>query len=183
MDRSLIISETATLFAHIAAPCQVARLGVEAVVQRADDVLTLQYTATGDAVALAVPVPVSAQRRDELWRHTCAELFVAVPGDTAYCEFNFSPSGAWAAYRFEGYRAGMQPLLCVPPAIEVWHDVNTLRMSVQCFLPMPWSSAAVLQMGLTMVLEDQHGQCSYWALNHSGDKPDFHRRDSFVWEL
>ena len=27
---------------------------------------------------------------------------------TAYREFNFSPSGAWAAYEFDDYRAGMR---------------------------------------------------------------------------
>ena len=50
------------------------------------------------------------QRTDGLWRHTCFEAFICRRATGEYWEYNFSPSGAWAAYQFSGYRAGMQPL-------------------------------------------------------------------------
>ena len=49
-------------------------------------------------------------RTDGLWRHTCFEAFIAAAVRPEYWEYNLSPSGAWAAYHFTGYRAGMEPL-------------------------------------------------------------------------
>jgi hypothetical protein len=42
---------------------------------------------------------------------------------------------------------------------------------------------AALELSLTAVLEQRHGDCSYWALQHTGSEPDFHRRDSFIAAL
>jgi hypothetical protein len=47
------------------------------------------------------------RRADELWRHTCCELFLAERGRAGYHEFNFAPSTEWAIYRFQAYREGM----------------------------------------------------------------------------
>ena len=55
-----------------------------------------------------------------LWRHTCFEAFIKAPGRTSYHEFNFAPSGQWAAYRFDAYREGMMPAdLGASPEIAV----------------------------------------------------------------
>jgi hypothetical protein len=66
--------------------------------------------------ALALPAAVMPSRADGLWQRTCFELFLRDPDTGGYLEFNFSPSGEWAAYRFDGYRAGMRPL----PLAEPW---------------------------------------------------------------
>ena len=61
-----------------------------------------------------------AGRTDELWRHTCFEVFVGLPESEAYCELNFSPSGEWAMYGFVGYRRGMTPIeVRRPPRVAV----------------------------------------------------------------
>lgn len=67
--------------------------------------------------ALRVPEPAPPDRTDGLWHHTCFELFMRDPSDGAYLEFNFSPSGQWAAYQFDGYRAGMRELTVPRPSI------------------------------------------------------------------
>lgn len=157
-------------------------LTVEAKTARNAGGLTLQYQIFGNA-ELLVPALAKSQRRDELWRHTCAELFVAVPGQDAYVEFNFSPSGEWAVYQFDSYRTGMRPIECVPPIIDTWHDINELRMTVRCHLPASLATAASLQLGMTMVVEDREHGISYWALKHPDGKPDFHHREGFVVEL
>ena len=36
-----------------------------------------------------------------------SKLFVSRGGQKSYREYNFSPSGDWAAYEFAGYREGM----------------------------------------------------------------------------
>jgi hypothetical protein len=46
-------------------------------------------------------------RRDQLWRTTCFEAFLRASGEDGYQEWNFAPSGDWAAYDFAGYREGM----------------------------------------------------------------------------
>ena len=51
--------------------------------------------------------PANRARADELWQTTCFEAFLEPRAATAYREFNFSPSGDWAAYDFDGYREGM----------------------------------------------------------------------------
>lgn len=54
--------------------------------------------------ALRLPEAAMPARADGLWRKTCFEVFLRRPGETAYQEFNFSPSGEWAAYSFDDYR-------------------------------------------------------------------------------
>ncbi len=69
--------------------------------------LVLQYRTTGIPKFPPLP-PVEAMtesmRGDELWRHTCFEVFIRPLAGEAYYEFNFSPDLQWAAYRFDGYR-------------------------------------------------------------------------------
>lgn len=77
----------------------------------------LDFIVAAPPAALRLPSPVAPARIDGLWRTTCFELFVANRDGARYREFNFSPSGAWAAYAFDGYRAGMQPLATAPPRI------------------------------------------------------------------
>lgn len=116
-----------------------------------------------------------------LWRQTCCEAFVAPAGAAGYFEFNFTPSGAWAAYRFDARRQGMRPLdLPQPPQITTSRDDRRLEVTVQ--LPLPFASAA-WRLGLAAVVEEQVGTLSYWALAHSGPQPDFHDPAAFLLEI
>lgn len=67
--------------------------------------------------ALVLPEPLTPSRADGLWETTCFELFLRRPGSAAYMEFNFSPSGRWAAWAFDGYREGRRDLEIVPPTV------------------------------------------------------------------
>lgn len=67
--------------------------------------------------ALLLPPPETPRRMDGLWEHTCFELFLMDAGSGRYLEFHFAPSGLWAAYRFDGYRAGRRDLEVAPPRI------------------------------------------------------------------
>lgn len=68
-----------------------------------DGGLVFSYRLQGDMARLRIPAGV-AGRGDRLWEQTCFEAFIAPRGATAYVEFNFSPSGQWAAYAFSDYR-------------------------------------------------------------------------------
>ena len=64
-------------------------------------VLVCDYALHADMERVRLPPTAAGERRDGLWRHTCFEAFVTAPGVSGYYEFNFSPGGDWAAYRFE----------------------------------------------------------------------------------
>ena len=103
-------------------------------------------------------------------------------GYPAYHEFNFAPSGEWAAYAFSGYRNG-GPLANeeMRPHIEVrssrsWLELESLVRLDSLSAVHP---RATLRVGLSAVIEDN--DClSYWALRHPADKPDFHDADGFT---
>ena len=145
--------------------------------------LEISYQLLGEISSIIVPDPSEASRRDELWRHTCAEMFIGVPDSEAYFEFNFSPSGQWAVYVFNSYRQGMRAADCIAPNILTIRAADQLLMNVRVSLPVQLESADQLQTGMSMVIEDRAGQCSYWALQHDAAGPDFHSRDAFVLSL
>ncbi len=146
-------------------------------------VLTLTYVVDGIIDRLRVPTGRSARRAVGLWQHTCFEAFVAVKVGPAYYEFNFSPSGAWAAYSFRGYRDGTAlENDNLDPRIVVRRQANRLELDAEIRLKhLPAArERATLRLGLAAVIEDTEGGISYWALMHPPGKPDFHYPDSFL---
>jgi hypothetical protein len=139
--------------------------------------LNLHYLVTGRPHLLLIPEVKQQVRADGLWQHTCLEAFVRLPTG-AYLEFNFSPSGEWAVYRFEGYREGMEGVEASPAATC---EITEHRVVVNAYIDLP--KARPLMLALSAVMEETNGCKSYWALAHPGDKPDFHHPDSFVCEL
>jgi hypothetical protein len=120
------------------------------------------------------------RRTDELWKSTCFEAFVQAEGDDAYREFNFAPSGDWAAYDFTGRRTGMaEAPLGNPPYIRIEDNLTwwTLGATFAVEAGRKW------RMGLSAVIEEQTGTKSYWALAHGGDRPDFHDPACFTARL
>lgn len=148
--------------------------------------LALHYQLTADLERLQLPETRSAQRTDGLWRHCCFEAFIGVVGAKDYWEYNFSPSGAWAAYHFTDYREGMEPLMNgAPPELRREDDGKQLRLEAS--VDLSWltrgPSAVRCKLGLAAVIEDRAHVLSYWALKHPGPKPDFHHADGFAIEL
>jgi hypothetical protein len=145
--------------------------------------LLLRYRLQGDVESLAVPQPATAGPADGLWQHTCFEAFVGHQQGSAYREFNFSPSGQWAAYRFcdervRDHQPGADHAVFVP-TLSVGRSPDTLV--VEAWLPTPLLPCAVpgeaLCFGLSAVIETRERQFSYWALRHPRDKPDFHHAE------
>lgn len=140
----------------------------------------ISFEIDADPRELSWPEPAAPAFRDGLWRHSCLELFAAGSGQ-AYREFNFSPSGEFAMYEFDAYRAGMRPLGLGTPGIL--RDAGTAPLGIEVQMPADWLGATPLEpraIGLTAVLESSQGGHSYWALRHPGDRPDFHHRDGFI---
>jgi hypothetical protein len=151
--------------------------------------LCFSYQLRGDMIRLLIPAAEAHSRGEALWEHTCFEAFVAVAGAPAYLEFNFSPSGQWAAYRFADYRQP-EPGPVIAPAPRISAQLSAGRLELQATLPgaalPPAMLGAPLQIGLSAVIENTdtvEGNRSYWALHHPAARPDFHQRQGFILEL
>lgn len=142
--------------------------------------LLLQYRLDADLRGLRLPARAEPGPRDGLWQHTCFELFVGLQGDPAYREFNFSPSGQWAAYHFSQPRErDLATEAPVEPELNLQTHPDGLSLGV--WLPrsaLP-ASDATWELGLSAVIESTDGMLSYWALHHPGECPDFHHRDGW----
>jgi hypothetical protein len=121
-------------------------------------------------------------RADGLWQHSCFEAFVGSDAGDSYHEFNFAPSGAWAAYRFASRREGRQSPALPAPRTEFRRTADVFELNAAIALAgIPdLAQATVLQAGLAAVIEDLDGALSYWALAHRAAQPDFHDSGTFV---
>jgi hypothetical protein len=152
----------------------------------APNLLTIGYVAEGELARLKIPAQISPRRADRLWEHTCFEAFLRIDEDPSYYEFNFSPSGEWAAYSFLGYRDG-EPIddVGVSGEIVVRRSANRIELDAVVHLDrLPAIRLrSTLRLGLSAVIENNDGTLSYWALKHPVAKPDFHHPDSFALEM
>ncbi len=149
-------------------------------------------------------------RGDELWRHTCFEAFVRVGGEENYLEYNVSPTGHWAAYRFDRYREGMAPATeiqctrletdrrtepldperrarlkeCGMDTLERFEPAfYSLKTELTFSNAMGLAVAQPWNLGLSVIVEERNGRMSYWALAHPPGKPDFHDPACFALQL
>ena len=168
-------------------PSEVATLieRLEATVQRTGARLSLRYVLSGNVAGILVPPPAPPSRVTGLWHHTCFELFIRPLEGPAYYEFNFAPSGEWAAFRLARYRQGMADADIAPPEIrtrlgdgklEVRVDLDLSRL-VELAPADPWRA------GLSAIIEDRSHKRSFWALTHPPGDPDFHDPACFAAEL
>jgi hypothetical protein len=152
-----------------------------------DHVSSLGATATtniwfgvgASAERFVVPESEDPARKDELWRTTCFEAFLRGEGD-AYREWNFAPSGDWAAYDFASYRESAREPEVAAPYIRMEDNMTwwTLGATIATDAEQAW------HLGLSAVLEEKDGIKSYWALAHPKlEKPDFHLADCFTAKL
>lgn len=124
-------------------------------------------------------------RRDELWRHTCLELFVRAGDSPAYLELNFAPDGDWAAYGFEGYRAGQRHIDVSDYLIQLRPHAEDLQVHVSLLVPLMAATPRIgtWHLGVAAVIEADDGTLSYWALHHPQPQPDFHDPAGFSCAL
>ena len=146
--------------------------------------LQITYALEGALAELRIPAPLPPRQAAELWQHTCFEIFIAERGMPTYHEFNLSPSGEWAVYAFSGYRRAMA--LAAPvesPRISVRRTGERLELDAALRLDALVPVNAPLVAGIAAVVEDASGALSYWALSHAAGKPDFHRAETFTFEI
>ncbi len=196
-----------TLIPHSQTPCpEVSAISVN--LTRDERRFELNWRIEGDIAALVIPAAATPKHTDGLWQHLCVELFVMDADGPGYTEYNFSPSGQWAAYRFDDYRAGMREW-AVANAPEIVTNESARALFVKVELPGFYSSLQTSSLraergnpdnlphrgllrrftprnddsqlfALSAVIETKNGTKSYWALAHPPGKPDFHHADCFI---
>jgi len=143
-------------------------------------ILNLWFGVGAPLSRFVMPSSDEPGRRDELWRTTCFEAFLRADGDEAYREWNFAPSGDWAAYDFPARREHRsEGAVDNPPYIRIEDNLTwfVLGATVALEAGREWA------LGLSAVLEEQDGTKSYWALAHGADQPDFHDPACFTARL
>jgi hypothetical protein len=183
-QKAAFMSHVASLVIHPATPCKAVRR-IAASIRRDAGGLRISYRVEGDIESLRLPPPGGPVRTDLLWQHSCFEAFLRADGNDSYHEFNFAPSGAWAAYRFAERRRGGSAPDVAEPSIECRRDGESFVMTVALALDaLPELAARVaLHAGLAAVIEDARGVLSYWALAHGATQPDFHDPATFRLRL
>ena len=146
--------------------------------------LSVVFTAEGAIAGVRVPPLAPPRRADGLWRHTCFDAFVGRANSPAYFEFNFAPSGEWAAYAFRDYRDRDAFEFHLEPGITA--RVADDRLQLDALVPLDACSFApgeALRIGLSAVIEEQSGSLTYWAVRHPTGRPDFHQPEGFALQL
>jgi len=147
--------------------------------------LTILYELSGPLKDLIIP-PLSDEpaRMERLWEETCFEFFLKEKDSDIYWEFNLSPSGDWNIYRFKTYRQGMheeQAFNSLAFSVQTYSDILRLELEFDLEKIIPQDQA--INVAVCVVTKAVNSAMGYWALVHTGLKPDFHRQDSFTIEV
>jgi hypothetical protein len=178
-ESSATVAPHHALRCHPASPSAVVRAIEAGATVTTNGALALSYRLFGDLGEIRIPAPVAPAAADDLWQHTCLEAFIAAEDDMGYREFNFSPAGLWANYRFTACR--QRDIDFVPPSaprVSFQRHADGFRLAV-LLGPELLPASGNLDIGLTAVIEARDGSKSYWALCHCAAQPDFHLRQSF----
>jgi hypothetical protein len=134
-----------------------------------------------DTIVIPPFDPSTTKRTDNLWEHTCFEIFIGQKERQSYLEFNLSPSGNWNVYSFKGYRKGMiteQTITSLPFDVRIIPE-RGLALTVEIDNGLAQITADTL-IGISAVIEHSSGINSYWATKHPKPTPDFHAKEGWV---
>jgi hypothetical protein len=177
-----LIAQQRALACHPETPSSWVRTIQARLSQVHDGGIAITYSLDGQISRLSLPAKSAPSRVDGLWQHTCFEAFVSVEGAPEYREFNFAPSGQWAAYAFQRYRDGGPLPRASDPQITIRTSESSFELDAlirrESLPPLPGN--ARLLLALSAVIEEKDGVMSYWALKHPPGPPDFHDASAFV---
>ncbi|MEW6715178.1 MAG: DOMON-like domain-containing protein [Nitrospirota bacterium] len=158
---------------------------IKSSIGRLSNRLTISYSLTGALSDLIIPPPAEMpERRNNIWEETCFEFFLGLMDNDCYWEFNFSPSGHWNVYRFKAYREDKQEetaFASLPFNVSSSADAFMLDLEFDLDKIIPEDEKLIA--GIGAVLKHRGGNMTHWALAHTGQKADFHNRESFIIAL
>lgn len=153
---------------------------------RRGNLLVLHYVLTGKTEDIFLPSPVvTPHRKDNLWKTTCFEFFLARKDLPQYWEFNMSPSGDWNVYRMDAYRRiGFREETSIPCLqLDTQKEDGVFRLNITADLQPLIDQDDPLEIGVTAIIQTKDGNETYWALIHPAPQADFHLREGFTLAL
>ncbi|SRR5258706_8576683 len=184
-----VISSKAQLlktFALIPYPApNIPAVEVTGTVMRQENILSIHYSVHGDIENILLPISVAPARKDDLWKATCFEFFIAIKDQPQYWEFNMSTSGNWNVYTMDAYRQVnmREETVFTQLPFEFRKTSDKISLDISVDLNPILQPENILELGITTIIQAQDGTETYWALAHPDIKADFHLRESFVVEL
>ncbi|HEX9331661.1 MAG TPA: DOMON-like domain-containing protein [Anaerolineales bacterium] len=178
---------TGQSFSLIPFPAQsIPEITITGQISRQNNLLALHYSLAGNLAAVFLPPALlNPSRKDELWKTTCFEFFLAIKDQPQYWEFNLPPSGDWNVYQMDAYRrinfreeASIQRL-----QFEVRKEAELFILSAAVNLSSIIHESQILEVGITAIIHTQDHNETYWALVHPAPQADFHLRESFICSL
>ncbi len=148
--------------------------------------IILRYLLAGNTEDIFLPPrTLSSSRKDELWKTTCFEFFLAIQDQPQYWEFNLSPSGGWNAYRMDAYRrVGFREETSIQRLeLDTQTNADIIFLNAVADLHPIVRESQLLEVGVTAIIQTKDKYETYWALLHPASQADFHRRESFLCSL
>jgi hypothetical protein len=158
-------------------------LAIKGEVVRRNNLLEIQYALHGKTEDILLPtLSVNPTRKQELWKATCLEFFLAVKDLPQYWEFNMSPSRDWNVYRMDAYRriGFREETLIQQLQFDVQKHTNGFLLNATVDLNPIIQIEQILEVAVTAIIQTKEGGETYWALVHPRSQADFHRRESFT---
>lgn len=155
-------------------------------VARQSNTFYVRYVLAGNLATVALPaLNADPARKDELWRTTCFEFFLAIKNTPQYWEFNISASGDWNVYVMDAYRqVGMREETRIKRfPFEVRKEADGLSLETAINLHPIIASEKIIEVGIASVIQTRNSKETYWALLHPRPEADFHARESFALEF
>ena len=155
-------------------------------VARQNNLLTIHYALAGKIEGIFLPSPShNPTRKDDLWKTTCFEFFLAIKDLPQYWECNISPSGDWNVYHMDAYRRfGFREETSIQQLkFETRRTKNGLMLDAAMDLNPIIRVGQILEVGVTAVIQTKEGSETYWALTHPAPEADFHLRESFILQM
>jgi hypothetical protein len=146
----------------------------------------LHFSLTGSIEDIFLPpASINPVRKDDLWRGTCFEFFLAIKDQPQYWEFNMSPSGDWNIYHMDAYRRiGFREEKSIQQLpFEIQKEAGELTLEARVDLNPLLRPNQFLDFGITAVIQTLDRAETFWALAHPASVADFHLRESFILEL
>ena len=164
------------------------------------NILHLSYSLAGNIEDVFLPpTSLTPGRKDELWKTTCFEFFLAIKEQPQYWEFNMSPSGDWNVYHMDAYRrVGFREETSIqklpfevqkarvarsPQKEPNRNEADGFHLNAIVDLHHILPPDQLLEFGITAIIQTTTGNETYWALTHPAPIADFHLRESFILGL
>jgi len=119
------------------------------------------------------------ERKNELWKSTCFELFIANEQSEEYYEINISPFKQWNIYHFDGYKKGMKEFKKVSePIIQMTKENYNYKLSFEIEFNQKIFNNEGLSFNLATIILDKNNLRHFYTM-YPRKTADFHNRMSW----